>query len=187
MVVASAAMLALAGCNGGDLISYDLPAKPARYTFETTTNDVKTAWEYTSAEATRDDSAEQSPCVGEVLVGKEAPCRPEPLIFLRYDFDLALDNTVRAGQAHNITVVGYYQPRLTAAPRVTSLKAEATFDGGSTWRPAITRATGRNTFTTTIRSTQRDRTTKGVGLRVSATDSRGNTVRQTIPTAYTLR
>lgn len=32
-VLAATAMLALTGCKGGDLVSYDLPSKSARYTF----------------------------------------------------------------------------------------------------------------------------------------------------------
>ncbi|MFD1276258.1 hypothetical protein ACFQ51_44850 [Streptomyces kaempferi] len=162
-------------------------AKSARYTFEAKTNDVKTVWEYTSAEATKGDAPKVSPCMGDVTGSNRAACRPEPLIFLRYDFDLALDNSVKAGENHDITVVGYYQPRLTALPKVTSLKAETTFDGGSTWHPATTRATGKNTFTTTIKNPRRSQAPKGIGLRISATDSQGNTVRQTMPTAYTLR
>jgi hypothetical protein len=185
MVLAAAAALALSGCKGGDLVSYDLPAESARYTFETRTNDVRTVWQYTSAKATENDAPKLSPCIGEVLGSNEAACRPEPLIFLRYDFGLALDNTARAGKKHEVTVVGYYQQRLSDVPRVTSLKAEATFDGGGTWHPATTKANGRNTFTATIQNPVR--AARGVGLRLSATDSQGNTVRQTIPTAYTLR
>ncbi|MEU6602549.1 hypothetical protein [Streptomyces flaveolus] len=186
-VLAAAVTLALAGCEGGDLVSYDLPSKSARYTFEAQTDDVKTVWEYTSAKATEDDAPKLSPCMDDVVGSNKAACRPEPLIFLRYDFGLALDNTVEAGKKHEITVVGYYQESLAALPKVTSLKAETTFDGGRTWRPATTRATGENTFTTTIDNPRRDQAAKGVGLRVSATDSQGDTVRQIIPTAYTLR
>ncbi|MFF7212934.1 hypothetical protein ACFZAU_20730 [Streptomyces sp. NPDC008238] len=187
MVLAAAVMLALSGCKGGDLVSYDLPAKSARYTFEAETNDVRTVWQYTSATAAKDDAPKLSPCMGDVVGSNDAACRPEPLIFLRYDFGLALDNTAEAGAAHEVTVTGYYQERLTALPKVTSLKAETSFDGGRTWRPATTRAAGRNTFTTTIKNPRRDQAARGVGLRISATDSQGNTVRQTIPTAYTLR
>ncbi|MFB6709949.1 hypothetical protein ACFCW6_35255 [Streptomyces sp. NPDC056333] len=187
MVLAAAGMLALSGCKGGDLVSYDLPAKSARYTFEAKTNDVKTVWEYTSAKPAKGGAPELSPCMGDVVGSNKAACRPEPLIFLRYDFDLALDNTAKAGETHEITVVGYYQERLTTAPKVNSLKAETSFDGGRTWRPVTTRPTGRSTFTTTIKNPRRDQATKGVGLRISATDSEGNTVRQTLPTAYTLR
>ncbi|MFD5064153.1 hypothetical protein [Streptomyces sp. NPDC058394] len=187
MVLAAAVMLGLSGCKGGDVVSYDLPAESARYTFEAKTNDVKTVWQYTSAKATKDDAPELSPCMGDVVGSNQAACRPEPLIFLRYDFDLALDNTVKAGETHEITVVGYYQESLTALPKVTSLKAETTFDGGKTWRPATTKAVGKNTFTTTIKHPNRNQAAKGVGLRISATDSGGNTVKQTLPTAYTLR
>ncbi|MGV9914724.1 hypothetical protein ACWEWD_20770 [Streptomyces tendae] len=187
LVLAAALTLALSACKGGDLVSYDLPAKSARYTFETRTNDVRTQWEYTSARASKDDVPKGSPCVGEVVGSNQAACRPEPLIFLRYDFGLALDNTVRAGTRHEITVVGYYQERLTELPRVTSLKAETTFDGGRTWHRVTTKAAGRNTFTAVVDNPRRDRAPEGVGLRISARDSQGNTVRQTIPTAYTLR
>ncbi|MGW4550321.1 hypothetical protein ACWEN4_28850 [Streptomyces violaceorubidus] len=185
LVLVAAAMLALAGCEGGDLVSYELPARQARYTFETTTGDVKTVWEYTSAEATKDDTPKGSPCIGELVGSSQDACRPEPLIFLRYDFGLALDNTARAGAKHDVTIVGYFQERLGRSPEVTSLKAEATFDGGRTWHRATTRATGRNTFTATVENPRR--AAQGVGLRVSAVDNQGNTVRQTIPQAYTLR
>lgn len=186
-VLAAAAVLALSGCKGGDLVSYDLPAKSARYTFEAQTDGVKTVWEYTSATAAKSGAPSLSPCMGDVLGSNKAACRPEPLIFLRYDFDLALDNTAPAGKKHEITIVAYYQESLTALPKVTSLKAETTFDGGRTWHPATTRAAGKNTFTTTIDNPRRDKAAGGVGLRISATDSQGDTVRQTIPTAYTLR
>ncbi|MFF4752203.1 hypothetical protein ACWD5R_10930 [Streptomyces sp. NPDC002514] len=100
----------------GLLRSYGLPAKSARYTFEAKTNDVRTVWEYTSAEAAKDDAPELSPCMGDVVGSNEAACR-EPLIFLRYDFDLALDNTVKAGENHEITVVGTTSHASPPCPR----------------------------------------------------------------------
>ncbi|MEU5461006.1 hypothetical protein ACH4KU_13760 [Streptomyces althioticus] len=186
-VLAAAAVLALSGCKGGDLVSYDLPSKSARYTFEAQTDTVRTVWEYNSARATKDDAPELSPCMGDAVGGNGAACRPEPLIFLRYDFGLDLDNTVRAGRKHEVGIVAYYQERLTTPPTVTSLKAEVSFDGGRTWRPTATKAAGKNTFTATIDNPRQDQAAKGVGLRISATDGQGNTVRQTIPVAYTLR
>ncbi|MEV4544302.1 hypothetical protein [Micromonospora echinaurantiaca] len=183
----TAAVFAL-GCSvGGDVVGYDLPAESARYTFEAETNGVRTVWEYTSAKPTEGDSPELQPCMGDVLGNNEATCRPEPLIFLRYDLGLALDNTARAGRAHQITVVGYYQERLTAPPTVTTLRVEASFDGGQTWHPATTRTAGRNTFTAEIKHPDREQAAEGVGLRIAATDSGGNTVKQTLPTAYRLR
>ncbi|MFE9694451.1 hypothetical protein [Micromonospora sp. NPDC005806] len=181
----TAAVFALSGC-GVEVAAYDLPAESARYTFEAETNGVKTVWQYNSAKPTNGDAPEHQPCIGAAAGNNQAACRPEPLIFLRYDLGLALDNTAKAGGTHEITVVGYYQERLTALPTVTSLQAEVSFDGGKTWHPATTEAAGTNTFTAEIKHPNRDQAAEGVGLRISATDSEGNTVKQTLPTAYKL-
>ncbi|MBO4204403.1 hypothetical protein [Micromonospora echinofusca] len=182
----AAGVLTLGCAVGGDVVAYDLPAEPARYTFEAETNGGRTVWEYTSARPSGTDVPELQPCMGEAL-GADGDCRPEPLIFLRYDLGLGLDDTARAGGTHRITVTGYYQERLSAPPEVTTMRVEVSFDGGGTWQPVTTRAAGRNTFTATLTHPHRDRAVDGVGLRVSATDSAGNTVTQTLPTAYTLR
>ncbi|MGI5248457.1 hypothetical protein [Actinacidiphila glaucinigra] len=187
--LAAAASLVLSGCAGGtgDLVAYDLPAKSARYTFEADTNGVKTVWEYSSDKPTKGDAPQLQPCMGDVVGDNRAACRPEPLIFLRYDLGLGLDNTAKAGETHPITVVGYYQERLTTPPKLNSLQVEATFDGGRTWQTVSSKAAGTNTFTASIRHPKRGRAAQGVGLRISATDTGGNTVRQTFPTAYKLR
>ncbi|MFE2092789.1 hypothetical protein [Streptomyces sp. NPDC059460] len=113
--------------------------------------------------------------------------RPEPLIFLKYDLGLDLDNTAKSDGVHHITVTGYHQERLSTPPTVTELRAEAGFDGGKTWQPASTEASGKDTFSVDINHPKRDEASSGVGLRISATDSAGNTVKQTIPKAYRLR
>lgn len=184
--LATAGIVALGCAVGGDVVGYDLPAEPARYTFEAETNGVKTVWEYTSAQPTEADAPELRPCMGEVI-GNSGECRPEPLIFLRYDLGLDLDNTAKAGSVHRITVIGYYQERLTTPPTVTEMQVEVSFDGGRTWQRAVTRADGKNTFSAQITHPKRDQAPEGVGLRITAADSGGNTVQQTIPTAYTLR
>ncbi|MEW2487031.1 hypothetical protein [Streptomyces sp. NPDC048411] len=183
---AAVAMLALVGCKA-DVISYDLPAESARYTFQAETNGVKTAWEYTSDRPTKPDTPTSQPCIADVIVKDPGQCRPEPLIFLRYDLGLDLDNTAKAGGVHPVTVTGYYQDRLSTPPTVTELRVEASFDGGKTWPPANTQADGKNTFSTGIKHPKRDEAPEGVALRVTATDSAGNTVKQTIPKAYRLR
>jgi hypothetical protein len=183
-----AAALLLSGCEGaGDLVSYDLPAKSARYTFEADVDGGKTVWQYTSARATEQDAPKQTPCTGEVIGGDTTACRPQPSIFRQYDLGLALDNTAKAGQAHEITVTGYYQERLSAPPEVTSMKAEAGFDGSRNWRTVTTEAAGTNTFIARITHPKRNHAEQGVARRISATDSEGNTVKQTLPTAYKLR
>ncbi|WP_327025032.1 hypothetical protein [Micromonospora sp. NBC_01739] len=182
----AAGIVALGCAAGGDIVAYDLPPESARYTFEAETNGVKTVWEYTSGKATEGDVSELQPCMGDI-VGGAGECRPEPLIFLRYDLGLDLDNTVKAGSAHQVTIIGYYQERLSTPPKVTDLRVEVSFDGGRSWQPAPTKAAGKNTYTATVKHPKRGQAAEGVGLRISAADSGGNTVKQTIPTAYTLR
>lgn len=173
------------GCSvGGDLVSYDdLPPEESQYTLELDSGDAVTVWEYTSAHV--EESTSVQPCMGAGLgddtVGE---CRPEPLIFLRYDLGLDLDETVRGGKRHTITVTGYYQPQLTTPPEVTDLSAEISYDGGETWQPAATEATGDGSFAITERH---PRHAGVVALRVSASDDAGNTVVQTMPEAFTVR
>ncbi|MFB7215169.1 hypothetical protein [Streptomyces sp. NPDC056255] len=183
---AAVVVLALAGCKA-DVIAYDLPAESARYSFQAETNGVKTTWEYTSDRPTKSDTPTSQPCIADVVVKEPGPCRPEPLIFLRYDLGLDLDNTAKANKLHPITVTGYYQDRLSTPPTVTALRAQASFDGGRTWQPVITKADGKNTFIARIKHPKRDHAPGGVALRITATDSAGNNVKQTIPQAYRLR
>lgn len=183
-----AGLVALApGCAvSGDLVTYDLPPEASRYTLEAETLGVKTVWEYTSRRPAGDDSVR--PCLEESL-GDPDPqgCRPEPLIFLRYELGLDLDDTVLARWPHEITVTGYYQPRLAELPSLTEVAVEASFDGGDSWQPMPTRATGQaDTFTATI-DHRNGAAGDPVALRVNAVDSEGNTVVQTIPEAYRLR
>ncbi|MEW2470679.1 hypothetical protein AB0919_37700 [Streptomyces sp. NPDC046994] len=60
----------------------------------------------------------------------------------------------------------------------------AGFDAGRNWHPVRTTAVVANTFTAAFKNPKRDQTPEGVGLRISATDSEGDTVKQTMPTAY---
>ncbi|MET9670868.1 hypothetical protein ABZY19_36905 [Streptomyces sp. NPDC006475] len=152
----AAAVFVLSGCA-----AYQLPPEPGRYTFEAQTNGVTTVWQYTSAEPATAEAPEHQPFVGDTLADNKTACRREPLIFLQYDLGLALDNTAEAGGTHEITITGYYQERLSALPKVTSLKAEASFDGGKTWQPTTTRGAGKNTFSTRIKHPKRAQAVRG--------------------------
>ncbi|MGC4949517.1 hypothetical protein ACLQ2N_25400 [Streptomyces sp. DT224] len=187
-VMTAGAALLLSACNGtGDLTAYDLPAGSARYTFEARTNGTTTQWEYVSGRPSKGDAPDQNPCMGDLTGDSTGPCRPEPLIFLRYDLGLALDNTAPAGRTHRITITAYYQDRLSTPPKVNDLTAEATYDGGKTWKKVATRAAGPNTFTARINHPATERAPQGVGLRIHASDTKGDTVHQTLPMAYHLR
>src|SRR5690606_24207920 len=141
--VAAVALLA-GGCSiGGDIVSYELPAQPDRYTLEVETDGVTTVWEYTSQRPTEDSSSPLQPCLSAAVGDPQRPdCRPEPLIFLRYDLGLDLDDTVPARRPHDITVTGYYQARLGEVPTVVRLTVEASFNGGRSWRQMLTRPAG---------------------------------------------
>lgn len=174
------------GCTlGADIVSYDLPEEAARYTLEVQVDEVVTQWEFTSAHADETDALEHRVCMGAFLGSTEfGECRVEPLIFLTYDLGLNLDNTVPAARAHEVTITGYYEERLSEPPVVTGLQVEASFDGGASWQPAAVAADGDNIFTATIPAAGNG--PESVTLRVTGTDSQGNRVVQTVPNAYGL-
>lgn len=181
-IVALAALmgLALGGCS---FMTYDLPpeSKEYRYTMKQVRGGatVNTAWTFWSKQVTVDDQSPNYPCVL-TYAGQGVPCKPESVIFLRYDLAVALDNTVRGGQSHKITVTPFYQD-LTNPPKVTSLTVEMTLDG-TRWRKAPVRPAGK-AYTATLQLPK----TGVVGLRVQAKDSSGATVNQTIDKAFKLR
>ncbi|MFD0310023.1 hypothetical protein [Streptomyces sp. NPDC127119] len=82
---------------------------------------------------------------------------------------------------------GALRDRLTAPPRVTFLKVETSYDGGKSWHRAASKGAGTNTFTATIHHPGRKQAAQEVGLRITAADNKGDTVEQTLPTAYKLR
>lgn len=186
--LAGAVVVSLGCAAGADVVGYDMPAEAGQYTLEVEVDGVTTEWTYTSVRPTADASEDLPPCTGEMLQlpGEEEPCRAEPLIFLRYDLGLDVDNTLPAGRHQKVEITGFYQ-QLESPPEVTELTLEATFDGGETWQAFRTRNTGENTFTATIRHPRLEETNGAVGLRVTATDNQGNSVVQTAPRVYGLR
>ena len=183
--LALGALFSLAACGYGDFVTYEgLPEEPTRYTLEVKTGDVTTKWEYISQRADEPNSPENQHCLIETANKPDkGGCRPEGLIFLKHDLGLRLDNTVQIGPPHRINIIGYYEDRLDSPPEVTEAGVEVTYDGGTTWQEVSTVAAGENAFTATIYHQPGAET---VGLRVSAADSDGNTVVQTMPEAYRL-
>ncbi len=176
--------LLMQGCSA-DVVSFEnLPEESNRYTLEVTTGDVTTSWEYDSDRPTEPGTSMTKACMSDLYPNLgTGDCRPEPLIFMKYEFGVGLDATVPANVPHLVTAEAYYEDRLDTPPQVTQLGVEASYDGGETWRNVRTSSTGENTFTFTIRA---PRQAAAVSLRVSATDTDGNTVVQTIPEAYRL-
>jgi hypothetical protein len=173
------------GCSvTSDLVAYeDLPPEEARYTLELDSGDAVTVWEYTSEHV--DESTSVQPCMGAAQGDPTfGECRPEPLIFLRYDLGLNLDETVAANRPHTFTVTAYYEPQLTTPPQVTDLSVEVSYDGGQTWQQATASQLRYGTYRVTVKH---PRDAEEVSLRVSASDSDGNTVVQTLPEVFSVR
>ncbi|MGN9841011.1 S8 family peptidase [Nonomuraea sp. H19] len=146
--------------------------------------DVETAWTFRSKRPSGGlTGTNQGLCVAWFALNKIVPCEPVRRLNLRYDVPLDLDNRVRAGTAHPITVTGYHSSYDRPDARVTRLKLWVTFDDGAHWTPVRVSASGRATIT----SPSLAQTTGAVGIRAQATDAEGNTVEQTVHRAYGLK
>lgn len=184
-----AGALALGCAFGADVVSYELPPEADRYTLTVTIDGVETVWEYHSQQPAERDALDPQleVCLAEGfgLPDVQGPCSPEPLIFLKYDLALRLDNTVPTNRPHQITVTSYYQERLSELPLVTTLEIAVSYDGGQSWQSVDVAAEGDSNFTATLRH-PRSAAGEPVALRVSAIDNQGNSVVQTMPEAFRL-
>jgi subtilisin family serine protease len=178
---------------GGGYIQYELPPEPARYRltvdqaarYTGVRDTISSAWEFTSSHVTADQTPGGSPCVGSLIAGLTTPCRPEPLLFLRYDADLDLDNKVRAGRSDDVQVTVYRQG--SHGPRIAGLKLWISTDDGAGWDQVKVRWRGDGVFEADVRYPRFSQTSGWVSLRAEAWDAAGNRVEQTIPRAYGLR
>jgi hypothetical protein len=142
-----------------------------------------TAWTFTSADPTGNELPATYDSLG-LCVDR---CRVEPLLFLRYQFDLGLDNRLPAPGSHTFTVTAYRQPSKGAAmPPVAGMKVSASVDGGRTWTRVPVKALGGGKYSVTLAHPRLGSPTGTVSLRTEAWDTAGNRVEQTIPDAYGL-
>ncbi|WP_405097983.1 S8 family peptidase [Micromonospora sp. NBC_01412] len=116
------------------------------------------------------------------------PCQASDELYLGYDFDLDLDNTLPAGTRRKVTVTGYHSPYLIGPePTLKSLKLWLSFDDGKHWKQVTTRAARGGAYTATFDHPALSRTTGAVSVRAEGVDSAGNTITQTITRAYGLK
>ncbi|WP_165974296.1 S8 family peptidase [Nonomuraea deserti] len=175
----------------GDLLSYRLPPEPGRYRLTHQFDQTTTTWTFNSQTAKKDSVTDGYRCTGTWLEHwgnfprTETPCRPEPLIFLRYDLGLDLSGQVTAGRKHRFTVTADRQPGKGHAPAVTGLDLQVSYDGGGTWTKAKVRPRGKGEFTAEVRHP--GSATGPVTVRAEAWDRAGNRVAQTITAAFTLK
>ena len=107
-----------------------------------------------------------------------ADCDAEPMMTLEYDVaGLALTGTAPAGPQTLGITPGHILPAAGAA--ITGVKAQVSFDGGTTWQPAAVTGSG---------SSYQARYTAPAGslvtLKVTATDAAGGQISETITSAY---
>lgn len=171
----------------GVIAAFTLPAARASYrlVMDTAqspagTNDVQTTWDFTSSAPATDRTPPGYDCLG-TLLGSTGPCNAAPLVFLRYDAGLSLDNTVTPGE-HQIQVTAYHQA--TGAPPVTSLRVWTSTDGGTTWQPARVTGGGEGDYTAAYSVPSSLPAGSGISLKVQAADAAGDDVTQVISNAY---
>lgn len=106
-----------------------------------------------------------------------------PLIQLDYDVPVDADNAVGRGRVHTVGLTVRAQDALPA-PRGVTVKVEASYDDGRSWERATVKSRGSGDFSAKIERPGRQRGDAYVTLRVTAEDSSGNRVRQTVERAY---
>lgn len=102
-----------------------------------------------------------------------------PLSTVRFTPKLSLDSTTKAGT--RITVPVTVEGAAAARGALRSLTVKVSYDGGRTWKntPVHTTANGKRSVTLT-----QPRTPGSVSFKATATDTKGNTVNQTMINAY---
>ncbi|WP_346535378.1 S8 family serine peptidase [Micromonospora sp. DPT] len=102
-----------------------------------------------------------------------------PMTAIRYTPELDIDNRAPAGRMFPIPVS--LDRQVGAAPgQTTALTVEASFDDGETWQPLTVRRSGEKA----VAWVRNPAGTGFVSLRAAATDTSGNTVKQTVIRAY---
>jgi subtilisin family serine protease len=142
---------------------------------------VTTDWTFRSGRPAKATVAQPYACIDGALFNDTQPCAWQPLIQLSYGFDLAQDDTTKAGRPFTFTVT----PRIgTKQVALRDLRVWISADGGKHWlRTAVHRAKD-GTYQASIMN---PRGAGPVAVRTEATDRDGNSVSQTVLDAYLVR
>ncbi|MFJ4333456.1 MULTISPECIES: S8 family serine peptidase [unclassified Streptomyces] len=151
-----------------------VPAERARYRLDMETSRDSEAW--TRGVATSTSWSFES--------GRTDAATPLSLLQLDYDVPVDVRNSVRGTRSHRIDVRVRAQEGLPV-PRGVSVRVEASYDDGRTWSTARTHAHGHHSFRASL--TPPAHRESWVTLRVTARDSAGDSVRQTVQRAYAVR
>jgi hypothetical protein len=143
---------------------YRLEVSGARPSYAEVSTEVSATWTFHSAHV------------------PDAQFTPLPVMAIRFGPTLDANNAARAGRGVALPV--WVQRQALAPPaQVRELELEVSYDDGATWRPVQmmrTRDAG-------LAVLQHPSDASFVSLRAAATDTAGNSVRQTILRAYRLR
>lgn len=168
----------------GSLASYRLPAEKAGYQLDTHYGDTSVSWDFNSEAPSSDHVGEGYACIGTFLGSSDAPCAPDPLVFLRYNANASLSNTVAAPGGHLLQVTGYHQA--PDAPAIRSMKVWTSVDGGATWQAAKVTGGKDGTYTAAYTVPDLSKTNGAVSIKAQASDADGNDINETILNAVKL-
>jgi hypothetical protein len=171
------------------LTYYSLPAATGTYRLTDTYHNgsagqrlaktVDTTWTFHSGRPTVNAVKAPYACIDTLLFGSTEPCVSQPLLFPSYDLGLAPDDTAPAGQLYDFTV------SVAGAARVAGLRLWTSADDGVHWRQALVIPGGGNTYEVIVRNPRlADAPLGTVTIKLEAWDTAGNSVQQTIHSAY---
>ncbi|MCQ8190475.1 hypothetical protein [Streptomyces rugosispiralis] len=146
-----------------------------------------TEWTFASGHSGAQTVPDNWTCVSEAgEYDGPAECSALPVVVPHYRLDAALDGTSPVGDDHLVVGFGHVPGAAAApAPAVTRARVEVSFDGGERWTAAAVTAVGKGRFradwTTPDAAAGRD-----AWLRVTGTDAGGNSVTQTVESAFTV-
>jgi hypothetical protein len=120
-----------------------------------------------------------APWLCNYATGLDRHCAVQPMITLDYQVaGLGLDGAACPGRQAIAITAGHIQ--LAPSTPVTRLQAQVSLNGGKTWRPAQVRPAGQDRFSAAFTTSP----SALVSLRVTATDTVGNSLTETILNAY---
>ncbi|MFJ5214149.1 S8 family peptidase [Streptomyces sp. NPDC088354] len=164
----------VAQSDSGAWGGFEVPAGKAGYRLDLTTARTSADWRFGTGTKTSWTFTSDTAATATLL----------PLLQVDYSAPVDLHNAVDSRRSHTLGL-NVRMPDGLAAPRGVTLKVEASYDDGRTWTTARTKRLGGGTgFTAGVERPSRLHGDAYVTLRVTATDSAGHSVRQTVDRAY---
>ncbi|MGW2930411.1 S8 family serine peptidase [Streptomyces sp. NPDC001156] len=164
----------IATSDNGAWGNFEVPAGDAEYRLDLTTGRTSDDWRFGTDTHTS----------WTFRSGTTADTALLPLLQLDYDVPVDAQNAVGRARTHALGMTVRMQDGM-AAPRGVKLKVEASYDDGKTWTTTRTeRQDGEGRFTAIVERPSNVHGDAYVTLRVTATDSAGNSVQQTVNHAY---